>query len=136
MNKVIMMGRLTRDPEIRSTRDGSQIARYTLAVDRKYHKEDEPKADFFNCTSFGKVAETIGNFLHKGSKVVIDGEVRNNNYTDKNGNKVYGYQIIVNNFDFAESKASEQANSQPQASQNISEDFAMIDNLDDQDMPF
>lgn len=132
MNKFICMGRLTRDPEIRSTRDGSQIARYTLAVDRKYHKEDEPKADFFNCTSFGKIAETIGKYLHKGSKIVVEGEVRNNNYTDKNGNKVYGYQVIVSNFDFAESKQAGASNSQPQPS---SEDFAPIDNMDD-DIPF
>lgn len=109
MNKVIFMGRLTRDPELRyGSQNNTAIARFSLAVDRRFKRDGQPTADFFNCTAFGKTAEFVDKYLKKGTKVVLDGEVQNDNYTDKDGKMVYGTQIIVNNIEFAESKAASQ----------------------------
>ena len=107
MNKVIMMGRLARDPEVRyGGQNNSAIARYSIAVDRRFKREGQPTADFFNCVSFGKQAEFVEKYLHKGSKIVLEGELQNNNYTNKEGQTVYGMQILVNSLEFAESKGS------------------------------
>ena len=108
MNKVILMGRLTRDPEVRYNGDMA-IARMSIAVDRRFKKEGEPEADFFNLTAFRKTAEMAEKYLKKGTKVVIDGEIRNDNYTNKEGVKVYGTQILVNSIEFAESKSAASA---------------------------
>ena len=108
MNKVIMMGRFTKDPDIRSYgNDGKILASFSIAVDKRFKRENEQTADFFNCTAFGKVAEVIEKYMHKGTKVVIDGELQNNNYTDKNGTKQYSVRIMVNSIEFAESKKSD-----------------------------
>lgn len=112
MNKVIMMGRLTRDPEVRyGGANNNAVARYSLAVDRRFKRDGEPDADFFNCVAFGKTAEFVEKYLHKGTKVVVEGEVRNNNYTNKDGQKVYGTDILTNQIEFAESKATASATS-------------------------
>ena len=107
MNKVIMMGRLTREPEISSSASGTTFARYSIAVDRKFKKEGEPDADFFNCTSFGKQAEFVERYLKKGTKIVVSGRLQNNNYTNKDGQKVYDVRIMVEDIEFAESKGNE-----------------------------
>ena len=115
MNKAILMGRLTRDPEIRySQGDNSMaIAKFSLAVDRRYKKQgDEVTADFFNCTAFGKLAEIVEKYVIKGSKVLITGRIQNDNYTNKDGQKVYGIKIMVDELDFAESKASREQGAQ------------------------
>lgn len=106
MNKVIMMGRLTRDPEIRYSQGADQIAiaRFSLAVDRRWKREGEPEADFFNCTAFGKLAEFAEKYLRQGIKVVVTGRIQNDNYTNREGQKVYSVQIIVEEMEFAESK--------------------------------
>ena len=104
MNKVILMGRLTRDPEISSSTSGTTFARFSIAVDRRFKREGEPDADFFNCTSFGKQAEFVEKYLHKGTKVVAVGRLQNNNYTNKEGQKVYDVRIMVEEIEFAESK--------------------------------
>ena len=108
MNKVILMGRLTRDPEIRYSQgaDATAIARISLAVDRKYKREGEPDADFFNCSAFGKQAEFCEKYLKQGTKIIVVGRIQNNNYTDRNGSKVYSVQIMVDEMEFAESKAA------------------------------
>jgi len=109
MNKVILMGRLTRDPEVRYSQNDSNmaIARFSLAVDRRYKKQgDEVTADFFNCTAFGKQGEFIEKYLKKGTKMVVIGRIQNDNYTNKEGQKVYSVQIMVEEMEFAESKAS------------------------------
>ena len=107
MNKVIMMGRLTRDPEVRyGGANNTAVARYSIAVDRRFKREGQPTADFFNCTSFGKQGEFVEKYLRKGTKVVIEGELQNDNYTNKEGQMVYGMRIIVNSVEFAESKNS------------------------------
>lgn len=106
MNRAIIIGRLTRDPEIRySQGQNSQcVARFSVAVDRKFKKEGEPEADFFNCTSFGKQAEFVEKYLKKGTKVVVTGRMQNDNYTTKDGQKVYSVKIMVEELEFAESK--------------------------------
>ena len=105
MNKVIMMGRLTKDPEVRyGGSNNTAIARYTIAVDRRFKREGQPTADFFNCTTFGKPAEFVEKYLRKGTKVVIEGELQNDNYTGQDGKMVYGMRIIVSAIEFAESK--------------------------------
>lgn len=103
MNKVIMMGRLTKDPEVKQVND-TTIGRLSLAVDRRFKREGEATADFFDCTAFGKLAEFVGKYLKKGTKIVLEGEVQNNNYTNKDGQKVYGTRIIAGSIEFAESK--------------------------------
>ena len=104
MNKVILMGRLTRDPEVSSSTTGTTFARYSIAVDRRFKRDGEPDADFFNCTSFGKQAEFFERYLKKGTKVVVSGRLQNNNYTNKEGQKVYDVRIMVEDIEFAESK--------------------------------
>ena len=106
MNKVILMGRLTRDPEVRYSQGASQtaVARFSVAVDRRFKREGEPDADFFNCTCFGKQAEFVERYLHKGTKVVLSGRVQNDNYTNKDGQMVYSVRIMVDEIEFAESK--------------------------------
>ena len=104
MNKVILMGRLTKDPEIRYGNDNRPVARYSIAVDRRYKDQNgNYPTDFFNLTSFGKTAEFVERYLRKGTKIVIDGEIRNNNY-EKDGKTVYQDQIVANSVEFAESK--------------------------------
>ena len=110
MNKAIMMGRLTRDPEILYTNGGKTIGKFSLAVDRRFKQDGQQTADFFNCVTFGKQAEFVEKFLHKGTKIVICGQVQNNNYTDKDGKTVYGTQIVIDEIDFAESRATQQQN--------------------------
>lgn len=110
MNKVILMGRLTRDPEIRYSQGTSQTAvgRFSIAVDRRFKREGQPEADFFNCTTFGRQSEFVEKYLHRGVKVVVVGSIQNDNYTNKNGEKVYSVQVIVDEIEFAESKSASQ----------------------------
>lgn len=106
MNKVILMGRLTRDPEVRYSQGANQtaVARFSIAVDRRFKREGEPDADFFNCTAFGRQAEFIERYLHKGTKVVLSGRIQNDNYTNKDGQMVYSVRVMVDEIEFAESK--------------------------------
>lgn len=114
MNKVIMMGRLTKDPEIRYAQSGSAVAGFSIAVDRKFKRDGEPDADFFNCSAFGKTAEFLEKYVHKGTKVVIEGRLQNDTYTNKDGVKVTATKILVDSMEFAESKQAS-AESQPVA---------------------
>ncbi len=117
MNKLIITGRLTADPEIRYTQDNKAVARFNFAVNRRFRREGDPEADFFACVAFGKIAETIEKCnVYKGVKLLIDGEVRNNNYTDKNGVKHYGTQVMVNSFEFAEGKKTAEQSGRPYGS--------------------
>ena len=121
MNKVILMGRLTRDPEVRySQGDNSMaIARYTLAVDRRFRRDnDQQTADFISCVAFGRNGEFAEKYLHQGTKIVAEGRIQTGSYTNKDGNKVYTTEVVVENQEFAESKASASNNEggfQPQA---------------------
>ena len=109
MNKVTLMGRLTRDPEVRYSQGDSRLAigKFSLAVDRRFKKQgDTVTADFFNCTAFGKQAEFVEKYLKQGTKILVIGRVQNDNYTNKEGQKVYSVQIIVEEIEFAESKSA------------------------------
>lgn len=135
MNKVIMMGRLTRDPEYKAGEKA--YAHYSIAVDRNRKIEGQPEADFFNCTSFGKQADFVSKYLHKGTKVVIEGTLQNNNYTDKNGNKQYSVQILVSSVEFAESKAAaSQSASAPQPTPQPAPQPSPAPAVDDDALPF
>lgn len=115
MNKVILMGRLTRDPDIRVTtgENTMTIARYTLAVDRRTRKTDtnEPTADFISCVAFGKAAEFAEKYFYQGMRVLITGRIQTGSYTNKDGNKVYTTDVIVEEQEFADSRAAGQVNS-------------------------
>ena len=104
MNKWIAMGRFTGDPEIRTYGDNKTLAGFSLAVNRRFKRDGEPEADFFNCTAFGGVASVIEKYMRKGTKVVVEGEIQNNNYEDKNGVKHYAMKVLVSSIEFAESK--------------------------------
>lgn len=106
MNKVIMMGRLVKDPEVRYTQGDTPVAvgRFSIAVNRRFKREGQPDADFFNCTAFGKAGEFAEKYLHKGMKIVIEGSLQNDNYTDRNGVQRYNIIIMVDQIEFAESK--------------------------------
>ena len=120
MNNVVLMGRLTRDPVITYPQNdgGMAIARYTLAVDRKKRanaKEGEQTADFISCVCFGKTAEFVANYLHQGIKVAVTGRIQTGSYTNKDGQKVYTTDVIVDTHEFAEPRNSQTGNSgQPQ----------------------
>lgn len=106
MNKVILMGRLTKDPEVRYTNGGKTIGSFSIAVDRRFKSEGQPEADFFTCVTFGKQAEFVEKYLKKGTKILLSGQIQNNNY-EKDGVKHYNTQIVVDEIEFAESKRSQ-----------------------------
>ena len=106
MNRSEFIGRLVKDNEVSSTTSGTTYLRNTIAVNRKFKKEGEPEADFFSFTMFGKGAETFEKYTHKGSKVFLAGRMQNNNYTNKDGQKVYDTRLIVDDFEFLDSKDS------------------------------
>lgn len=107
MNKVILMGRLTREPEVRyaNGENATVIARYTLAVDRKYNREQQ-SADFINCVAFGRAAEFAEKYFHKATKIVVVGRLQTGSYTNKDGVRVNTTDVIVEEQEFAESKAA------------------------------
>ena len=106
MNKIILLGRLTKDPDMRVAQNQVSVCRYSLAVDRKYKKNDEIATDFFNIVCFGKAAEFASKYFTKGLKVLITGTVQNNNYKNKDVVKVYEVQVVAEEQEFAESKKS------------------------------
>ena len=108
MNKVILMGRLTRDPETRYSQgeNATAITRYTLAVDRRFKNNDGQTADFISCVAFGKSGEFAEKYFRKGIKIVVEGRIQTGSYTNKEGQKVYTTDVIVENQEFAESKNS------------------------------
>ena len=112
MNKVVLMGRLCKDPEVRySAGDNSMaIARYTLAVDRRFRRDGEQSADYIGCVAFGKSAEFAEKYLRQGTKMVIVGRIQTGSYTNKDGVKVYTTDVVVEEQEFAESKAASGGN--------------------------
>lgn len=108
MNKVILMGRLTRDPEVRYSAGAEPvaIARYTLAVDRRFRRDNDANADFINCIVFGKSAEVAEKYFRQGIKIVVTGRIQTGSYTNRDGVKVYTTDVVVEDQEFAESKAS------------------------------
>jgi len=111
MNKVVLMGRLTRDPEVRYSQgeNALAIARYTLAVDRRFKRDGEQTADFINCVVFGKSAEFTERYFRQGMRVLVSGRIQTGSYTNKDGNKVYTTEVVVEEVDFADSRRSDNA---------------------------
>ena len=128
MNKLILMGRLTADPEVRYTQDSKAVASFNFAVNRRFDKEN---SDFFRCVAFGKTAEGIEKMVKKGTKLVVAGSIQNNNYTDKNGVKRYEMQVIVDEFEFCESKGVSATNTQASP-----DGFMDIPDGIDEELPF
>ena len=112
MNKVVLVGRLTRDPEVRYSQGDSAtaVARYTIAVDRRFKRDNEPTADFIPCVIFGRSAEFAEKYFRQGMRVAISGRIQTGSYTNKDGVKVYTTEVIVEEQEFAESKSEFEAN--------------------------
>lgn len=141
MNKVVLIGRLTRDVDTRYTQDQMCIARYTLAVDRAYKRDGEQTADFLNCVAFSNAGEFASNWFHKGMKVAVTGRIQTGSYTNRDGVKVYTTDIIIESQEFCESKeANDRARGEamaPKAPAADDDGFINIpDEIDDMDLPF
>ena len=142
MNKVILMGRLTRDPDIRWTQGQDQtcVARYTLAVDRRFKKDGGQTADFISCVAFGRAGEFAEKYFRKGIKLAITGRIQTGSYTNREGNKVYTTDVVVEEQEFAESKAAnEQYNkeaSQETQQSDVGDGFMSIPDGIDEELPF
>ena len=134
MNIVTLIGRLTKNPEIRYSQgeNAMAIARFTLAVDKNFKKKDD-KANFINCVAFGKIAETVEKHVFKGSKIAVIGEWTTGSYKNKDGNTVYTNDCNISKLEFCDSKS--QSNSQPQPTQNVDMGFMNID-TDMDSLPF
>lgn len=141
MNKAILMGRLTKDPEVRYStgENATAIARYTLAVDRRFKRDGEPTADFISCVAFGRSGEFAEKYLHKGTKIAVVGRIQTGSYTNKDGVKTYTTEVVVEEQEFAESKSASEHNSKESAPRQNrgSEDFVSVpDGIDDEALPF
>ena len=144
MNKVILMGRLTRDPEVRYSQGESAnaVARYTLAVDRRFKRDGDATADFINCVSFGRAAVFAEKYLRQGVKIAVTGRIQTGSYTNKDGVRVYTTDVVVEEQEFAESKAASASNSgyqaspSPSPSADIGDGFMNIPDGIDEELPF
>lgn len=141
MNKVILMGRLVRDPEVRYSQgtESTTIARYTLAVDRKVRTNNQDSVDFIPCVAFGRAADFAEKYLHKGTKIVITGRIQTGSYTNKDGVRVYTTDVVVEDQEFAESKATNGSSQGTSGSSNGyrtgANDFIDMDSIDEE-IPF
>ena len=143
MNKVILMGRLTRDPEVRygAGENSTAVARYTIAVDRRFKRDGEQSADFISCVTFGRNAEFAEKYLRQGTKIVLTGRIQTGSYTNRDGQKVYTTDIVVEEQEFAESKAAAGNNGQnnysrPASNPTDADGFMNIPNGIDDELPF
>lgn len=147
MNKVVLVGRLTRDPEVRYSQGDSAtaVARYTLAVDRRFKRDNEPTADFIPCVVFGRSAEFAEKYFRQGLRVSISGRIQTGSYTNKEGVKVYTTEVIVEDQEFAESRAEseagrgssfQQAAPSPSPSADAGDGFMNIPDGIDEELPF
>ena len=138
MNKVILMGRLTRDPEVRYSQgeNSMAIARYTIAVDRRVRRDgDQQTADFINCVAFGRSGEFAEKYFHKGIKIAVTGRIQTGSYTNKDGQKVYTTDVIVEEQEFAESKSKSEESTAKQ--NNVDADgFMNLPDGIDEELPF
>lgn len=136
MNKVILMGRLTRDPDIRYSAGDSSlaVARYTLAVDRRFKRDGEATADFIGCVAFGRSAEFAEKYLRQGMRIVVAGRIQTGSYTNKDGVKVYTTDVVVEDQEFAESKKDTTSNKAPVTTD--SDGFMNIPEGIDEELPF
>lgn len=139
MNKVILIGRLIKDPDIRTGTNDTKIARYILAVERQYRKNNERTSDFINCVALGKNGEFAEKYLHKGIKIAVIGTWQTGNYTDKDGKKVYTNDCLVETHEFVESKKSQsEEQSQPPvpSPEQDTSGFMDMPSIMDDELPF
>ena len=142
MNKWVGVGRIVRDPEVRYSQGENQtaIARYTLAVDRRFKRDGEPTADFIPCVVFGKSAEFVEKYFRKGLRISISGRITTNSFTNKDGVKVYTTEVVVEEQEFAESKAESEANKtsvhQMDPANKVSDDFVNVPDGIEETLPF
>lgn len=140
MNSVQLVGRFTKDPDVRYSNSGSSVARFTLAVDRRFKKEDGDSADFIQCVAFGKTAEFIEKWFGKGQRVGLNGHIQTGSYVNQEGKKVYTTDIIVENVEFVESRAASgggDPRQQTQQPNDIGDGFMNIpDGVEDEGLPF
>lgn len=141
MNKVILLGRLVADPEVKYSQgeNPTAVARYRLAVDRRFKREGEQSADFISCVAFGKNGEWAEKYLHKGTKIAISGRIQTGSYTNQEGAKVYTTDVVVEEHDFAGSKSSGETEQQPAPSSYGQADgngFMNIPDGIDEELPF
>lgn len=122
INRAVLTGRITRDPELRYTQNGTAVVQFTLAVDRQFRNQDgEREADFINCVIWRKSAENFANFTHKGSKIGVDGRIQTRSYENQQGNRVYVTEVIVDSFALLDSLQDSQQGSAPQNQNNSSQ---------------
>lgn len=138
MNKVILMGRLTRDAEVRYSQGekSTAVARFGFAVPRKFKRDNEPDCDFINCVAFGKQAEFIEKYTRQGMKLLIEGRWQSGSYTNRDGQKVYTNDCVVESCEFAESKNASQSERPQPAPQTDSDGFMSIPDGIDEELPF
>ena len=137
MNVVVLMGRLTKDPEVRYSAAGNAIGNYTLAVDRRFKKDGEPDADFIRCVVFGKSAEFADKYLKQGTRITVRGRIQTGSYTNKHGDKVYTTDVVVEEQEFAQTK-SEGQRTEPKRHEAQPDDdgfMSIPDSLEDE-LPF
>lgn len=136
MNNVSLIGRLTADPELRTTQSGLSVTRFNIAVDRQFTKEDgEKQTDFISIQAWRKTAEFICKYFSKGQKIALTGAIQTGSYTDKDGNKRYTFDVIANNVEFCEPKKENREQNQEQ-SQIQDKQEAPMDMYTDDDLPF
>lgn len=134
MNSVQLIGRLTREPDVRYADSGSTIAKFTVAVDRRFKQEGGDTADFINCTAFGKTAEFIEKYFSKGKKIALNGRIQTGSYINKDNIKVYTTDVVVENVEFVESRSGEQGGGSTNAPTG---DFMNVpDEITDDELPF
>ncbi len=143
INSVVLMGRLTYEPELRTTSSGISVLRFQMAVDRSYQSQGQDRqADFIDCIAWRQTAEFISRYFHKGSMIAVEGSIQTGNYTDRDGNKRKSVEVVANQVSFCGSKAESQGNTNPAFSQ-PAPSYASADNSDfeeivddDDDLPF
>lgn len=140
MNSIQLVGRFTRDPEVRYSDGGSTIARFSLAVDRRFKSENGPTADFPNCVAFGKTAEFIERYFRKGMRIGVQGRIQTGSYTNQDGNKVYTTDVVIESCEFVENKNTQQNSNENEGFSEYGEPgddgFTNIPDGIDEELPF
>ena len=138
MNKVVLVGRLTRDPEVRYSQgnNATAVARYTVAVDRRFKRDGEPTADFIPCVVFGRSAEFAEKYFHQGIRIVVSGRIQTGSYTNREGQKVYTTEVVVEEQEFAESKSESKNTSNPVEESSADDGFMNLTDEYDDELPF
>jgi single-strand DNA-binding protein len=134
LNKALLQGRFTADPELRSTQSGVSVTTFALAVNRDFKKEGQPDADFINCTAWRSTAEFVCKYFQKGMQAVVDGSIQTRSYTDKDGNKRTAFEVVVDNIYFADSKKEDRP--APTSAQGQTQSYTFPENFEPQQQGF